>query len=148
MNVYKLSDTYPNLFGTYIQRIRCIDYILSFLSDTTTTKFYILASIHYSLFALLYSIILLSKSFLLVYVSYIVLCIQIILNYYDNGCFLMKLERKYIGKDWIGPYSLLDFIFGKGYMNTNKSTGIFFIVSNFVLVFGIIKLFYLCVYGS
>lgn len=131
---------------SYEKRIYYIDTILNYVSKDKKTKFYILSCIHYTLFALLDSILLFSNSFHIVYILYIFLILQIILNHIDNGCFLMKLERKYIGKEWIGPYTYIDTIFGEGYMNVSKVSTLFYSISNIFLCIGIVKLWYLTFY--
>lgn len=135
-----------NIIFSYEKRIYYIDTILNYFSKNNKIKFYILSCIHYTFFALLDSIVLFSNSFHIVYIFYSILLIQIIFNHIDNGCFLMKLERKYIGKKWIGPYKYIDCIFGEGYMNVNKISIIFYSMSNILLCIGIVKLLYLTFY--
>lgn len=131
---------------SYEKRLYYIDTILNYVSKNKKIKFYILSCIHYTLFALLDCIVLFSNSFHIVYIFYSILLIQIIFNHIDNGCFLMKLERKYIGKEWIGPYTYIDCIFGEGYMNVSKVSTIFYSMSNILLCIGIVKLWYLTFY--
>lgn len=107
-------------------------------------KFFYLSLFHYGLLLTIDLIILFSTNFYLLFISVIIIIVQIYLNIIDNGCFLMKLERKYIGKHWIGPYKLFDIIFGKNNMNKNKKfvIHIFKIFSLTLLIIGFIKLFY------
>lgn len=108
-------------------------------------KFFYLCLFHYGLLITIDLIILFSSNFYLLFISIIIIIIQIYLNIIDNGCFLMKLERKYIGKHWIGPYKVFDIIFGENTMNNNKHIviHIFKTFSLTLLFVGLIKLFYL-----
>ena len=80
----------------YQSRIDSVDSILSYLSEDKVTKFYILSFIHYIVFAIpLFALLIVVKPGKLQWFLYSIFVIQIVFNIYDNGCFLMKLERKY-----------------------------------------------------
>ena len=76
-------------------------------SNSNNTKWLILSILHYSILPLLYVVLLTTTSKPTFIIISIVAIIQTFLNYVDRGCFLMKLERKYVGKDWYGPYGLI-----------------------------------------
>lgn len=92
----------------YNDRIEYIDSLLSKITREKEYKFLILVSLHGMLFVPIYLILLFSQNKL--YHLYIILflLVQLTLNLYDKGCFLMKLERKYIGKGWYGFYTCLN----------------------------------------
>ena len=95
----------------YQSRITGVDNMLSYISDDKVIKFYILSFIHYILFAVpLYGMLICVKPGKFQWVLYTIFAIQLLFNIYDNGCFLMKLERKYVGKEWYGSYSLINYI--------------------------------------
>ncbi len=131
---------------SYTQRQKYVDAILNTMSNDTNTKFYILTWIHYTFFFILDVVLLFSNSFYIVYLCYCILLFQIVFNYIDNGCFLMKLERKYIGKTWVGPYRYIDSLFGTNYMNEDTIPRLFYILSSVLSCIGIFKLGYLTLY--
>lgn len=72
---------------------------------------YTLALFHTVSVLVVYTLIVATKSPLLLFVCFLFILTQFILNLVDNGCILMKIERKYLGKDWYGFYTLIgDFI--------------------------------------
>jgi hypothetical protein len=98
----------------YDIRVQLLDTWMNYFSHNILTKFNILIFIHYIvLFFLMYYVLFFSKNIYFFIVSYILLIIQITINLYDDGCFIMKLERKYIGKWWYGPYTIFNFIHPK-----------------------------------
>jgi hypothetical protein len=113
----------------YNERIKIIDKFLSFFSCSNSTKWFILISLHYTIFPLLYIILLTTTDKHIFILSFIVVIIQIFLNYVDRGCILMKLERKYIGKDWYGPYGIIPNISKNNIQNIFSLAMIFLIIS-------------------
>lgn len=93
-------------------RITYLDHLLSKIANTNNRiyKFVILSLLHYGCLTLLYISIFFTTNRTFLSIILLILLIQVWLNIKDNGCFLMKLERKYIGKQWYGPYSLLNII--------------------------------------
>lgn len=100
-------------------------------------KFYILCFIHYITLTLFYSSVLFVNNIYFLSIIFIVLIIQILLNIYDGGCFIMKLERKYIGKNWFGPYTLINILL-PGFITKNNIPYIFKSIS----ILTILTLFY------
>ena len=133
--IYKLLQ-YFNL-NTYEKRIEFFDTILSYITTNDTIKFIIIASLHYIIGTILvlyfiFSTHLYSSIFLICFILFI-----IIINIIDRGCLLMKLERKYRGKDWIGPYFLLHYIYKEKSMSTKIkfSYNVFFIPGMIITIF-------------
>lgn len=70
---------------------------------------YTLSLIHYSLcFILIYGVVF-GCGFPF-YFSSILLFITYICNINDSGCIVLKLERIYLGKNWYGPYGILNWV--------------------------------------
>ena len=125
----------------YQSRITGVDNMLSYISDDKVIKFYILSFIHYILFAVpLYGMLICVKPGKFQWFLYTIFAIQLLFNIYDNGCFLMKLERKYVGKEWYGSYSLINNIV-PNFTNPHSvnfiywTTGIFFAILHPVMVY-------------
>lgn len=95
----------------YQYRIDTLDTLLNKISMNMNIKFVLLSCIHYSILAIfIYYNLFFSNNIYVFSLSYFLLIFQVILNLWDNGCFMMKLERKYIGDWWFGPYTLLNYI--------------------------------------
>lgn len=124
----------------YNYRLNKIDNILNYYSKNNVSKFIILSIIHYSLlFVLMFYSIFFVKNKYIFLIAYFILIAQIMLNMYDNGCIFMKLERKYIGKWWFGPYTLLN-IAGNNIINEKNCSILFKFLSYFALLFGFLRL--------
>lgn len=124
----------------YNYRLNKIDNILNYYSNNNVSKFIILSIIHYSLlFILMFYSIFFVKNKYIFSIAYFILIAQIMLNMYDNGCIFMKLERKYIGKWWFGPYTLLN-IAGNNIINEKNCSVLFKFLSYFALLFGFLRL--------
>lgn len=95
---------------SFQDRINYLDKILNLVSDNEQVKFYVISFIHYIGVLILYIWFLLTKSFKIFIILFIVIVFQLILNIIDDGCILMKLERKYVGKDWYGGYNGLEYL--------------------------------------
>ena len=125
---------------SYDSRIRMLDMFLSWIERNTTQKktvelrqhikFYILITIHLLLFIPIYIIVLYSNHIGLLLAAVTVLYIQLLFNILDRGCFLMKLERKYYGKQWYGFYTPLVWLFG---LERTQINGLFYIFAAVVL---------------
>lgn len=127
-------------FIDYHTRINLIDKILSVITDIKEKKFILLSLLHYGLLSILYlNIYFTTKSYFLKIIL-LILIIQIIFNVYDDGCFLMKLERKYIGKGWYGPYSLINDIYPNT-INEKTMPNIFKILSILSVILVIYKIY-------
>jgi hypothetical protein len=94
----------------YEDRIHYLDKFLELFSTDTKIKFNILAGFHYVFLLAIYVWFAITKNKVVFFVLFILLIIQLILNIVDDGCFLMKLERKYVGKEWYGGYHILEYI--------------------------------------
>lgn len=90
----------------YHTRIKITDDILNIFSTDNKIKFLILSLFHYIFLTIFYFYILFTKNKTYLITLLFLFLTQLIFNIFDKGCFLMKLERKYIGKDWYGIYSL------------------------------------------
>lgn len=94
----------------YHERLQIIDYILSIFIKDPYHKWLLLSILHYVAIAIL---ILVSLLFAKGYYLYSVIGVLILVaffNYIDNGCILLKLERRYVGKQWYGNYSLIEYL--------------------------------------
>lgn len=128
------------MITNYNYRINMIDNLMNKITNDAKNKFYILSTIHYLiLFFLLFYSIFFSNNILLFSIAYITLIIQIILNLYDNGCFIMKLERKYIGKWWYGPYTIFN-IADHQMVNEYSCSILFRFLSLFAVLYGIFRI--------
>jgi hypothetical protein len=119
----------------YNNRIKILDNVIKKIyykffniGNEDNYKFYILCFLHYFCLSLFYISILFINNTYYLYIIILILIIQICLNFYDNGCFIMKLERKYIGKHWYGPYTILNAI-SPGTINKNSIYYIFNTIS-------------------
>ena len=95
---------------SFQDRINYLDKILNLVSDEKQVKFYVISFIHYVGLFIIYIWFLLTKSLKIFIILFIVIVFQLILNIVDDGCILMKLERKYVGKDWYGGYNGLEYL--------------------------------------
>lgn len=68
---------------------------------------YTLTILHLLIIFTIYGIILFTRSPFLLFVAFIGILTQFILNLVDNGCFMIKAERQYLGKEWYSFYTLL-----------------------------------------
>lgn len=125
---------------SYDSRIQMLDTFLSWIERNTTRKqtvelqqhikFYILITFHLLVFIPVYIIVLYSNNIGLLLAAAVVLYIQLLFNILDGGCFLMKLERKYYGKQWYGFYTPLVWLFG---LERAQINGLFYIFAAIVL---------------
>lgn len=125
----------------YKYRINFLNHFLNNFSSNIKIKFYILSFIHYLfLFFLLFYSIIFSNNFKLFLIAFIVLIFQVLLNFYDNGCFIMKLERKYIGKWWYGPYTIFNLLDSQ-MINEYSCSIIFKFLSLMSFILGLTRLY-------
>lgn len=68
---------------------------------------YAISFIHYALMLGLYCWILITDNLLLFIILFIVIFIQFLLNIIDDGCIILKIERKYLGREWFGIYTAI-----------------------------------------
>lgn len=125
----------------YQYRINKLDELMNKVSTDTNTKFIILSFIHYSvLFVLIYYNLFFSNNIYIFSVCYFILIIQIALNLWDNGCFMMKLERKYIGKWWYGLYTVFNYL-KEDIINATSCSLLFRILSALTFTYGLYRLY-------
>jgi hypothetical protein len=105
------------IYMNYKFRTELLDKLLGMVTDNIVYKFYILSLLHYGVIIGLYILLLFGYWQLFS----VILALQILFNIMDNGCFLMKLERRYIGKDWYGIFGML------GIMNKRRIVWIYWI---------------------
>jgi hypothetical protein len=124
----------------FYSRIHFIDTLLNHISFNKKTKFYILSLLHTAAFLPIWYVLLFSKNISLNIIILIILSFTLTLNLIDDGCMLLKLERKYIGKHWYGFYT--PFIH---YFNYDKNNIILiYYLFTLTVIFGLfIKLYYL-----
>jgi len=123
----------------YNNRITFIDNLLNKFSQNKKTKFYILFFIHSIIFLPIWYILLFSKNNILNIIILVILSLTLILNLIDDGCILLKLERKYIGKDWYGLYTPI-----KNYFNLTSDNiiMIYYFLTLIVIFILFTKLYY------
>ena len=121
-------------------RINMIDTFLNNFSLDPKIKFYILIFIHFMFIFTLDYFFLFTKNYIIFGLCFSIIIFQIILNAYDNGCIFIKLERKYIGKDWFGLYTIANYI-KEDTINKDNSLLMFKIFSFIGFVIGIYRLY-------
>lgn len=119
----------------YNNRIEYLDTLLSKLTEQKEYKFLILVSLHGLLFVPIYFTLFFSQNKLYHLFVIVFLIFQLVLNVYDNGCFLVKLERKYIGKGWFGFYTGL-----KPFIDLNKERTMYLYYSFVLFLFFLVLL--------
>jgi hypothetical protein len=125
----------------YQYRIDLLNNFLNCFSSNDKIKFYILSFIHYLfLYFLLFYFVLFSNNFILFLIAFCALIIQVLLNLHDNGCFIMKLERKYIGKWWYGPYTIFNLLDNQ-MINEFSCSIIFKLLSSISFILGLTRLY-------
>jgi hypothetical protein len=140
-----------NIITSYEERTRVLDTIIDniissiygygygYTNDLKTTyKFYLLCLLHNLVIFPIYLIFFFTKNVYLFLACFWMILIQIALNIIDNGCFFLKLERKYIGKWWYGGYTLL------GYINPDLLNGdfigkLYYFIMGLIVVFGVYR---------
>ena len=129
---------------TYNNRINYLDNIVQSITNTTNLQFFILSFCHYyfAFVVIFYFLTTNHKNIFLI--TYLIVIFIIIMNFLDNGCIFMKLERKYIGKSWFGPYTALNLI-KQNTCNTQNLSLFFKFVGITTLFFGIFKYYYIII---
>lgn len=127
---------------TYNNRINYLDNIVQSITNTTNLQFFILSFSHYYFMFILLFYFFTTNHKNIFLITYFALVLIIIMNFFDNGCIFMKLERKYIGKSWFGPYTALNLI-NKNICNPQTLPYFFKSLAIFSLFFGIFKYYYL-----
>ena len=125
----------------YEYRINKLDALLNNISTETNKKFLFLSLLHYLiLFVLIYYNLFFSNNIYIFSICYFILIIQIALNLWDNGCFFMKLERKYTGKWWYGLYTVFNYL-KEDIINPYSCSIIFRILSALIFSYGLYRLY-------
>ena len=126
---------------SYEKKIRYIESFLDKITLNKNIRIIIIFIMHYGLI-LSNFIIYLNVDNLIVYVITVLTMLFIFLvNIKDNGCFFIKLERKYLGKDWWGPYGIFKYMG----INVNKKfvENMFLMISVVLILLSIVKFIYL-----
>ena len=124
----------------YEYRVNKLDELMNKVSTHTNTKFIILSMIHYSFLIVLDYNLFFSNNIYIFSVCYFILIIQIALNIWDNGCFIMKLERKYTGKWWYGLYTVFNYL-KEDIINASSCSWLFRILSALSFLYGLYRLY-------
>jgi hypothetical protein len=103
-------------------------------------KFYLLCFIHYVVLSQIFLIFFFTKNVYLFSICLLCILIQIAVNLLDNGCFLLKLERKYIGKWWFGTYTVLKYIH-PSLLNNGMISNIYYSFMIGIVFIGIYRIF-------
>lgn len=74
------------------------------------------------------------RSFIFLY-AFIVITIKILINIYCRGCILIKAERCFLGKDWVGfPHNVL-FWFLEREPTTHKVNTVFILATTIICIY-------------
>ena len=122
----------PGIYS-FDSRINFIDNFLNNITENTQHKFYILSIAHYSAAAILLAIIILTNNKYILLLCILFISTVSFFNYADNGCQLMKLERRYIGKEWFGLLTFLNLKFPN--LINKESIIVVFIITTFLILF-------------
>jgi len=112
-----------------------LDNVLHLFTTNTTYKFYLLSFFHYAIAIgfVLYAMFVSQSQFIVI--SALLMQLFVVgLNLWDGYCFMMKLERHYVGKHWFGPYSIITAVFPT-FANRNSINSVFFAASAFSLYY-------------
>lgn len=97
---------------------------------------YAISFIHYALMLGAYCWILITDNLLIFMILFTIIFIQFILNIIDDGCIILKIERKYLGKEWFGFYTALGELLNIE-MNATRVNVIFYSIISITLLFSI-----------
>lgn len=125
---------------SFNNRIYFIDNILSLIYSNNYHKFIFLSIVHYLFFFILALFLIFNKNLHVITTIFFFYIIIFFFNIIDNGCILMKLERKYIGKHWYGPYNIYQYFFPNANM-IHDIPYIFYFYSFSLFFIFILKLF-------
>ena len=129
---------------SYHNRIKFMDDIVQSITNTTNLQFFILSFCHYyfAFVVIFYFLTTNHKNIFLI--TYLIVIFIIIINFLDNGCIFMKLERKYIGKSWFGPYTAFNLV-KQNCCNTQTLPYFFKPIAILSLLFGVFKYYYIII---
>ena len=99
---------------------------------------YFISIVHYPLMLGPYILLLLTDNILIFSFLFLLVLFQLLLNIIDDGCILIKLERKYLGKEWFGIYTVIGDLLGID-MNAILANRIFYSITCVCLWFGLIN---------
>lgn len=106
----KIYDGYrTSAIASFRSRQNDIINLLSFLfPNSPSSQVTLLILFHYGILFSLGMYAVFGKVHSLMFgLSFMILIGQLYVNVLDNGCYIMKTERKYLGKQWIGPYGMI-----------------------------------------
>ena len=126
---------------SYSQKIKYTEAFLDKISFDKNIRIILIFLMHYGVILLNFIIYMKTNSMIVYLITIIMLMFTFLINVKDNGCFFIKLERKYLGKDWWGPYGIFKLIG----INVNKKfvESMFLCISVVLILFSIIKIIYL-----
>lgn len=126
---------------SYEKKIRYIESFLDKITLNKNIRIIIIFIMHYGLILSNFIIYLNTDNLIVCGITVLTMLFIFLVNVKDNGCFFIKLERKYLGKDWWGPYGIFKY-FG---MNVNKKfvENMFLMISVVLILLSIVKLVYL-----
>jgi len=99
---------------------------------------YFISFLHYPLMLGPYILLLLTDNILIFLFLFLFLLFQLIINIVDDGCILIKLERKYLGKEWFGIYTVIGDLLGID-MNATITKRIYYAITCVCLWVGLIN---------
>jgi hypothetical protein len=97
---------------------------------------YTISFIHYALMLGAYCWIFITNNLLIFLILFTIIFIQFILNIIDDGCIILKIERKYLGKEWFGFYTAVGDLLNIE-MNATRVNVIFYSIISITLLFSI-----------
>lgn len=99
---------------------------------------YFISIFHYPLMLGAYIVLFLTNNIVVVSFVFSIVFIQFLLNIIDDGCILIKLERKYLGKEWFGIYTVIGDLLGID-MNATMTKRIYYAITCVCLWVGLIN---------
>jgi len=126
---------------SYNQKLKYTEALLDKISFNKNIRIFLIFLMHYGFILLNFIIYMKTNSIIIYFITIVMLMLIFLINVKDNGCFFIKLERKYLGKDWWGPYGMFKLIG----IDVNKEfvENMFLCISVVLILFSIIKLIYL-----
>jgi len=126
---------------SYNEKIKYIELFLNKISLNKNIRLLIIFIMHYGLIISNFILYVSTDNIIVYIISLLILIFIFLINVRDNGCFFIKLERKYLGKEWWGPYGIFKYMG----IDVNKIfvEKMFTMISVVLIMFSIIKFIYL-----
>ena len=99
---------------------------------------YFISMFHYPFMLGAYILVFLTDNLLFFIIIFSIVFAQLLLNIVDDGCILIKLERKYLGKEWFGIYTVIGDLLGID-MNATITKRIYYAITCVCLWVGLIN---------